>query len=161
MGCVGQKRFQRITIHSAVRAQLLQNVVLHTLEGETKLDGVSSAGEEGVVVKLQRVPGMIEFVEPAETEGGGDPRDGNLRRTDGARGNRESRIFGDRVAGNRRVDFPNHTAESHANGICECGIENMSIFGTEHLAAGKYLVDRIFQRVFLTLRPGIEKVTAG
>jgi hypothetical protein len=85
---------------------------------------------------------------------------GDLRRADGARGNRESRICGDCVAGNGRINFANHPAESCADGIYECGVEDMSVFGADHLASRKHLVNGVAERIGLRLWARIKKVAA-
>ncbi len=134
---------------------------MHALESKAEFDGVRPAGEEGVVVKLDGIPGVVEFVEAAETKRCGDARNGNLGRADGARGNRKSQIRGNSIAGNGGVDVANHAAESCADGIYERRVEDVSVFGADHLTSGKHLVNGVAERIGLRLWAGIEKVATG
>src|SRR5258708_31378118 len=108
-----------------------------------------AVGVKGVVVELDAIPGVVAFVEAAETKRCGDARNGNLGRADGARGNRKSQIRGNSIAGNGGVDVANHAAESWADGIYERRVEDMSVFGACHLTSGKHLVNALVQRVGL------------
>src|SRR5580698_2937147 len=95
---VGQESRQRIAVHAAVRAQLLENVVLHTLKSKAEFDGVRPAGEKGVVVELDGIPCVIKFVESTKSECRGDSGNRDLGRADGTWGDRKSFIRGNSIA---------------------------------------------------------------
>src|SRR5258707_890003 len=106
---------------------------------------------KGVVIELDGIPGVVEFVEAAETERCGDARNGDLGRADGTRRNCQGLIRGNSIAGNGGVDVANHAAESCADGIYERRVEDMSVFGADHLTSRKHLVNGVAERIGLSL----------
>src|ERR1019366_9706347 len=98
-----------IAVHSAVRTQLLQNVVPHTFKSKAQFDLVSSSSDESIVAHLEGGPGVREAVEPAQSNCGGKTRHPDLRCCLRAGSNSESWVGSHCIAGNGRIDIPHHT----------------------------------------------------
>src|SRR5260370_10166265 len=102
---------------------------------------------------------MGELVEPAQSVGGCEARDGDLRWRRGSGCNCQSFISRNRVARKRRVDVSYHAAETYPDGIDESWIEDVGVLRASHLPAGKDLMDGIPDRIRLLLRSGVEEIT--
>ena len=65
-------------------------------------------GEKGIVVDLERIPRVSKPVETPQSKSGGQPGNRNLGSRLGTGSDRQCRIRGGRIAGNRIVDFPQY-----------------------------------------------------
>ena len=86
VGRIGEELGQGIGVEASVRAELFEDIVVHVLKGSSDFHGVVAFGDECVIVELDRLPVVVELVEPAESVGSGEARDWELRRCDGAGG---------------------------------------------------------------------------
>src|SRR5260370_16860317 len=114
-------------------AYVREHVVVHAIESEDVFDGMRAVSVKGFVIELDGIPGVVEFVEAAETKRCGDARNGDLGRADGTRRNCEGLIRGNSIAGNGGVDVANYAAEYWPHGISDPRVAHMSIFCADHL----------------------------
>src|SRR5260370_3457556 len=157
-GVTGERGQVWIGVHSRVRNQLLEHVVLHTLERKSKFYRMGSNVEERVIIKLKRVPCVQELVEPTQSIRCSKSGHGDLRRRNGSGRNSQSFIGGNRAARNRCIDISDHPAITSPNGIDESTREDVGVLSAHHLPAGKDLMYRIPEGIRLLLRAGIEEV---
>jgi len=93
---------------------LFEDVVVHVLKGSSDFHGVFAFGDECVIVELDRLPVVVELVEPAESVGGGEARDWELRRCDGAGGHGELGVGAGGTTRDGIVDEAGDEADSTA-----------------------------------------------
>src|SRR5258708_4518408 len=135
VGAVSQKFGQSVAVHSAVRAQLLQNVVIHAFKSKAQFDLVRSPGHKGIVPRLIRSPGVIEPVEAPQSNGSSYAADSDFWGCFRARSDGESWVGCDSIPGDRRINVSNHTACAHTQRVDHLRAENVRVLDTEHLPA--------------------------
>src|SRR5260370_42358653 len=116
-------------------AYVREHVVVHAIESEDVFDGMRAVSVKGFVIELDGIPGVVEFVEAAETKRCGDARNGDLGRADGTRRNCEGLIRGNSIAGNGGVDVANHPGESCAVWIYEHTFVDIRVFSAALLTS--------------------------
>src|SRR5260370_38455323 len=116
------------------------------VKGSSAFDGGSALGDDGGMGELERGRVVVDLVDPAESVGGGEARDWELRRCDGAGGHGELGVGAGGTTRDGIVDEAGDEADSTAEGIEDGGVEDVSFLGCVELATGEGLMGVVTER---------------